>query len=565
MHGAAPPTFTAIAPGAGAQVAPPPGLLALAAEVERAKQGLASKGDLAPYFVGYDLSDLETVTVTAQDGALVFSGDSALRALGVDVRVGSNELDSTHPIDGGFDRSRSSPEFVPIESDSVPVLRHLAWMATDRAYRQAAERFLAVQAASKVKVDIEDRSGDFSREPAVVHYAPPAELALDRAGWERTARELSARFRGKAHVLSSSVTFEGRATTRWIANSDGTRIQTGEPGYRILVRATAKADDGMELSRTETFEAATLAGLPEPGGVASAIDQVIDDLGALRQAPPAEPYLGPAILVGRAAGVFFHEIFGHRMEGERQKSEEEGQTFAKKVGHGVMPSFISVYDDPTLARFGSTDLNGFYRFDNQGVPAQRASLVKSGVLEGFLMSRVPVRGVTRSNGHGRAALGAAPVARQANLVVETSRAVSRDELRRELVQEAERQGKDYGLLFAEIEGGFTQTQRFSTQGFKVLPVLVYRVFTDGRPDQLIRGVDIIGTPLTALTTILAAGDDYAVFNGTCGAESGWVPVSAVSPSLLVRKIEVALRDKGSDKSPVMAPPAVPASDQGSAP
>jgi predicted Zn-dependent protease len=242
------------------------------------------------------------------------------------------------------------------------------------------------------------------------------------------------------------------------------------------------------------------------------------------------------------------------MEGERQKLEQEGQTFAKKVGQKIMPEFVSVYDDPSLVRFESMDLNGFYRFDDQGVPAQRASLVEAGVLKGFLLSRVPVRGVKQSNGHGRRAFGSSAMARQANLVVEPSRAVPMAELRKRLIEEAKKQKKDYGLLFADIAGGFTQTERASTQGFKVLPVMVYRVFVDGRPDQLIRGVDVIGTPLTSLTTLLAAGDDYSVFNGMCGAESGWVPVSAISPSLLVRRIEVALRDKENEKPPILPPP-----------
>jgi predicted Zn-dependent protease len=252
--------------------------------------------------------------------------------------------------------------------------------------------------------------------------------------------------------------------------------------------------------------------------------------------------------------VFFHETFGHRMEGERQKHEDEGQTFAKKVGQRVMPTFLNVYDDPRLWSLGGVELNGFYRFDDDGVPAQRATLVEQGVLKGFLMGRVPVRGVVKSNGHGRRLSGAA-IARQANLVVEPEQAVKAAELRQRLIAEAQRQKKPYGLLFVEMEGGFTETDRESTQGYKLLPVMVYRVYADGRPDELIRGVDVVGTPLTSLTKVLAAGDDYAVFNGSCGAESGWVPVSAVSPSLLLQQIEVALRDKGKQKPPVLPPPA----------
>jgi predicted Zn-dependent protease len=287
-----------------------------------------------------------------------------------------------------------------------------------------------------------------------------------------------------------------------------------------------------------------------------ATDAVIADLKALRKAPPADPYIGPAILEGKAAGVFFHEIFGHRVEGHRQKNEEEGQTFAKKIGEPVMPSFVSVYDDPTLAQLGGVDLNGFYRFDDEGVPAQRATLVGDGILRGFLLSRSPTRGFSESNGHGRRQEGRTIVSRQGNLVVEPKVAVPVEDLRRRLRDEARRQGKPYGLLFRDISGGFTNTARGGPQAFKVLPILVYRVWVDGRADELVRGVDLVGTPLSALSRIIASADDYQTFNGYCGAESGFVPVSATSPSLLVEQIEIERRDKGSDKPPVLPAPAL---------
>jgi predicted Zn-dependent protease len=316
----------------------------------------------------------------------------------------------------------------------------------------------------------------------------------------------------------------------------------------------------MELERFETFDAASFDSLAGPAEMNRAIDSMITDLEALRRAPLADPYIGPAILEGRAAGVFFHEIFGHRVEGHRQKNEEEGQTFAKKVGEPIMPGFISVYDDPTIARIGDVDLNGFYRFDDEGVVAQRAPLVEGGVLKGFLLSRSPTRGFRQSNGHGRRQEGRVVVSRQGNLVVEPKVAVPVAELRRRLREEAQRQGKPYGLLFRDISGGFTNTARGGPQAFKVLPIIVYRVWVDGRPDELVRGADLVGTPLSALSRIMVASDDYQTFNGYCGAESGFVPVSATSPSLLVQQIEIERRDKGSDKPPILAqPPRAPGS------
>jgi len=283
---------------------------------------------------------------------------------------------------------------------------------------------------------------------------------------------------------------------------------------------------------------------------------MIADLEALRVAPLADPYIGPAILEGKAAGVFFHEIFGHRVEGHRQKNEDEGQTFARKVGQAIMPDFISVYDDPTLTRLNGVDLSGFYRFDDEGVPASRVTLVDGGVLKGFLLSRSPTRGFNHSNGHGRRQEGRGTVSRQGNLVVQPSVTVTLPQLRERLRAEARKQSKQYGLLFKDISGGFTNTTRGGPQAFKVLPILVYRVFTDGRPDQLVRGADLVGTPLASLTKILAAADDFQTFNGMCGAESGYVPVSATSPSLLVEQIEVERKDKGNNKPPVLPAPSL---------
>ncbi len=547
------PSFSSLEPGEEPEHPVPHGMDVMGAEIERAMTLLGGRGDLAPYFIGQEVTDYDIVRVATANGAVTGKNHVKMRVLMTDVRVGKYELDSTHPIDG--ETGGGSTAMLPADRpESDDALRHLAWQEIDEVYRNASERFLAVRSKGSVKVDIEDHSGDFSRETPVRHIGPPAlPLEIGEAEWQGRLRAISARLRERPGIHGGNASIEAFAGTRWILTSEGTRIQTGERIYRLSVSASTRADDGMQLSRREDFLASTPAGLPNDEKLGAAADSIAGDLAALSGAKLAEPFVGPAILSGRAAGVFFHETFGHRIEGERQKLEDEGQTFAKKLGERVMPPFLSVYDDPRLRSLGPTELSGFYRFDDEGVPAQRASLVEDGVLKGFLMSRVPVRGIVRSNGHGRRLSGAA-TARQANLVVQPSRMVPAAELRRLLVAEAKRQHKPYGLLFAEIEGGYTQTARQSTQGYKLLPVMVYRIFTDGRPDELIRGVDIVGTPLVSLTKVLAADDHYAVFNGSCGAESGWVPVSAVSPSLLVQQIEVALRDKANDKPPILPPP-----------
>ena len=315
---------------------------------------------------------------------------------------------------------------------------------------------------------------------------------------------------------------QASSLTRWLVNSEGTVVQTGRNYVRVY--------PGGERARRRRHGAGALRDVRRRHDRGAgqqrrtwrrAADAIIADLRALRQAPLADPYIGPAILEGRAAGVFFHEIFGHRVEGHRQKNEEEGQTFAKKIGEPIMPAFVSVYDDPTLARLGGVDLNGFYRFDDEGVVAQRATLVSDGVLKGFLLSRSPTRGFSQSNGHGRRQEGRAVVSRQGNLVVEPKRVVPVDRAARPAARGGDAgRGSCTGCRSATSRAASPTPQRGGPQAFKVLPILVYRVWVDGRPDELVRGVDLVGTPLAALSRIIAASDDYQTFNGYCGAESG---------------------------------------------
>jgi TldD protein len=554
---AAPPRVVRIDPLSDGGSPKPAGLAALEAELRRGMTALVAKGRPPPYYISYEAYDKNEVVIAASYGALVQSTARRSRILDTDARVGDYKLDSTRTIRSSeFDFSSilgGHPAALPLEDDAA-AMRTVAWSETDRRYKDAAERLVKILTQRTLKVAEEDPSDDFSREKPSTYLGAPARITVDVPAWERRVRELSARFRGQTDVLDSQVTLQVVSNTRWVLNTEGTVVQTGRNYVRVFMEADTRAEDGMEMERFESFDAASFDRLGTQADMERAVDSMVVDLRALRRAPLADPYIGPAILEGKAAGVFFHEIFGHRVEGHRQKNEDEGQTFAKKVGEPIMPSFISVYDDPTLARVGDVDLNGFYRFDDEGVVAQRATLVDGGILRGFLMSRSPTRGFEHSNGHGRRQEGRAVVSRQGNLVVEPKVAVPIAELRRRLRAEAQRQGKPYGLLFRDISGGFTNTARMGPQSFKVLPILVYRVWVDGRPDQLVRGADLVGTPLSALSRIMAASDDYQTFNGYCGAESGFVPVSATSPSLLVEQIEIERRDKGSDKPPVLPPP-----------
>lgn len=530
----------------------------LQAELDDTMKMLEAPDGTRPYYVAFTVTESQRLGVSCSLGALNGEGQGTWRTLDVDVRVGDYDLDNTHKLrgDGGSRHGGQGSNVsiqLPIENDTLAI-RHEIWLATDRAFKAAMQEFQNVETNLKTTVEEDDTAGDFSREEPETFVGQPASVELDLPTWVERLRNVSRLARSAPLIYNSTIALEGSATNRYMVTSEGTRLLTGNKLLRVSVSASSKAEDGMELSKSTTFDTASEGALPTEEQLVTALQHCIDMTLALREAPLVEPFTGPAILLNRASGVFFHEIFGHRIEGHRQRDVEEGQTFTKKVDEVVLPEFLSVHDDPTLARFGDEDLRGHYLFDDEGVKAQSVALIDNGVLKTFLLSRQPVQEFKTSNGHGRRNPGRKVVARQGNLTVRSTRATPLAELREALKAECVRQEREYGLLFEDIAGGFTTTGRGGPQAFKVLPVVVWRVFADGRADELVRGVDIVGTPLQCFSNILMTGDDSAVFNGTCGAESGWVPVSAVSPSILVSEIEIEKREREQDRLPILSAP-----------
>ncbi len=525
-------------------------LVSMQGELTRAKTDLA-KSDPAPYYLSYTAYDQDQIFIAGAYGALL--SDTAVKRRSVDVtmRVGSADLDNTH---GQNRASGMTSGSLPLQEDPDATARIL-WELTDREYKRAAPAYLNVKTSKAVQAEEEDKSPDFSSEAPSVHLGeklPPA--AFDKKAWEDEVRRVSGAFRKYPDVYYATVILQVGASNARMVSSEGSEIETPSATARLVMEAQTRAEDGMDLLRVETFQSPSASGLPSEAELMAKTEKMAADLKALRNAPVAEPYDGPALLSGRAAAVFFHEVLGHRMEGHRQRDEEEGQTFTKKVGQEVLPKFLTVVDDPTLVEINGVKLAGTYQFDNEGTPAQRVVVIQDGVLKNFLMSRMPIKGFDKSNGHGRNQPGLMPTGRQGNLIVTSNQTVPEANLRQMLIDDVKKQGKPYGLYFDDIQGGFTLTTRSLPQAFQVLPVIVYKVYADGRPDELVRGVDIVGTPLAALTRITATGDKEQVFNGVCGAESGSVPVSAVAPAMLFSEMEVQKRAHGHERPPVLPAP-----------
>ncbi len=475
------------------------------------------------------------------------------RAADVSMRIGTPALDNAHAQNRASAKSSGS---LPLENDRNAIAREL-WRLTYQEYRKASKAYLNVKTNTQVHAQEEDTSPDFSQEkpPTYTDYKEVAPTP-DQRVLEKLVRDYSAHFRKYPYIYSSTVFVTSQETLFHYVSTEGNHVVAPSAFIRVAIQAETRADDGMELMRVETFQAESLEHLPAESEIATRVEKMASDLKALREAPLAEPFDGPALLSGRAAGVFFHEVLGHRLEGHRQRGEQEGQTFTKKVDQSVLPDFLTVVDDPTVRKINGMDLGGWYEYDDEGMPATRVEVIKNGILKSFLMSRMPIKNFANSNGHGRSQPGLMATGRQGNLIVTSSHTVKDSELKQQLIDEVKKQGKPYGLYFEDIQGGFTLTQRSMPQAFQVLPVLVWRVYADGRPDELVRGIDIVGTPLAALNRIVVTGERTEIFNGVCGAESGQVPVAAAAPAMLFSEIEVQKRAHSLNRPPILPSPAI---------
>jgi predicted Zn-dependent protease len=531
-------------------------------KTENEREFAALKKQKEPaHYLGYQLVEQRLVNLDSEGGALIVDSDDTLRNLDVEVRVGSPELDNSRPLaddNNGLNAPMTRRGIVPFGEDKQ-ALANALWLETDRRYREAVSALGYVRQDQSTLKTTRAAAPDFSREAAEVHIEAPAKLDFNKAAWVERLKRCSAKAL-KGHATRGTCSAVFQLSTTYAVNSEGSQIQMSWTSAQLSVSAGVKADDGMNLARLEQRFGRTPGDLPSDADINKMIATVTGDLDALHEAPLADPYVGPAILEGRAAGVFFHEVFGHRIEGHRQKDLNSGQTFASYVGKDIAPDWLSIYDDPQILTLNGVQLNGFYRYDDEAVRARRVSLINRGKLVGFLLGRNPIPGFGHSNGHGRRSPGLPPVARQGNLVVEVAKSVSRGELEKLLIEEINRQHRPYGMIFTDISGGFTNTSLFAPQAFKVNPVMAYRLYPDGKR-ELVRGIDISGTPLVALQSIRAASREIETFNGVCGAESGWVPVSASAPSLLLEKIEVEKGFVPPDRPPLLQPPAIRPSER----
>ncbi len=496
-----------------------------------------SKRDVPVYFLSFRVVDNHTLTLSGEFG-LSNGSESHTRIFRPHVRVGNSTRDN-------YMYSASSSNLyvmgdLPLNCSSLPALKEEIWDVMEYRYGLAVKDYEAQERNRKSVTSPLDSIPSFSAAPVSVHYEAPmtqAETYIDKAKWQAYVDEASREFRQyKKQLGRGNVELLCEHVRSIVVNSEGTLVAQNRRAYRVVALATAKAAEGTDYRIMDDCFAYTLDELPPLDSLKRMVHNVAERVIALSRAPMADPYTGPAILSGKASAVFFHEVLGHRLEGKRTQSVNN--ELNSMMHRQILPASFQLYFDPTLTSYAGHPLNGHYLYDDEGTKARRVDCVKDGVLQQLLMSRSPVKGFAESNGHARGEINKDPNPRQSNFIIEPTQMHTEAELRAMLRQELKRQNLEYGYLFATASDGFTTVGGTrNVNSFNVNPVETYRVYADGRPDELVRGVSLIGTPLNMFSNIVAAGGEMMRFTGYCGAQSGQVPVSTVASTVFVAQVE----------------------------
>jgi predicted Zn-dependent protease len=518
------------------------------AEMDRSMKRLKLKSFGPPYFIAYRLETADQAETESSIGGEISRSRSFTSTLYVEVRYGDRRFDNTDlRYRGWHDSGSLNPD----------LLSRKIWWLTDEAYKGAVAGYLRKK-ARRLDHPEESRLDDFSAEPPVKASLRPRGPRLAPEKSSRLARLLSSVLLNAPEVYTSNVQIVESRSRRYLLTSEGTRIATPTENLPDFLMASAfsRAGDGMGVSDELAWTFRGLKSLPPQAVLLKAMDRLASETKQKSLAPLQPPAAAPALLDPEFTGVLFHEALGHKLEGERQRDPDQSQVFKDLVGKRIIPRFLSLIDDPTLASFAGTPLHGHYAYDDEGVPAQKVVLVDHGILRNFLMSRWPIQGFPHSNGHGRADAYSRPTGRMAVLIVKAEPPTPVKTLRDELLKIAQDQGKPYAFYLVGSFGGDNFTSREAPQTLQVQPRLIYRVNAKTGAMTLVRGVRMVGTPLAVLNRIVAAGDDATLANAYfCGAESGFVSVSQIAPSVLLSQVELQRTPEHRARPPILPPPA----------
>ncbi|MCH9684472.1 MAG: hypothetical protein K0V04_23760 [Deltaproteobacteria bacterium] len=544
-------------PAKAAPSDPDPVLDVMARELARSLEGFDVPGSPRPYFMSYALRKTTVLGLRAAYGSLLRSRERTMSKIYCEVRVGDHQFDNV--VDAGLDvdaEERESADWVAAPDDLDPVALQVAlWKLGQIKFDEALTDYYDHQKA-RVSEYLRDEADAFTHEPPLSHREPLQDTPWPRQQWETMLRDASRVFSGHPEIFDPMLGLRVERIQRWQATTEGTRVITEEVFCHLDVGGFVLTEDGVYTESARQLYTRTLDGIPDTEQLQTMVGEVLDELASLRAADTPGAFIGPALLSGQAAATLFHEALGHRLEGDRLVARGETRTFAHKLNEKILPAGLDVFDDPTATTSTGQPVWGGYRVDDEGVVAQRATLVEDGVLRGFLHGRTPTRHNRRSNGHGRHDGLSAPMSRMAHLVVSgrQSEGTSWEALEAQLVELARAQGRTEAMVILRVHGGETSTQAYDFQVFKGEPAEVWVIDVESGRRKRVRDVELIGTPLAALQRVVAFGGQTQLDEGYCYAESGSIPVSGQSPALLLSEIEMQQRSSTGFHEPLLPPP-----------
>jgi predicted Zn-dependent protease len=541
---------------------------ALRDEMQRSMEKLQLAGHPRPHFISYTMRENQYHLIGSYFGALIPVKDSRDRQLAVDLRIGDTKLDnskyddSTYSLFSGSNRRRGG--YVTPENN-YDALRFDTWMATDRAYKRAVEDLESKKVYLK-QTTVADRPDEMTKETPVTSIEKPLELVNNDARWKPVIKKLSAIFKEYPEVEMSSVFMLAQVDNRWFVNTEGSRISSGQAGVYLVSLAAIRGVDNSVYSDALVFGAKTEAELPPPNEIEKAERLMMQNLIALSKAPPAEEYSGPVLFEAEAAADLFSELLPQNLSSPHDsnytdRSSSRSNAWKEKIGSQVASKIMTVTDDPTAKEYKGKPLLGGWDIDDDGVRAQKITLIENGVLKTMCMSRIPTHTIKQSNGHSMGGYGATSI-----LFIDSSNTMSSEALRKKLIDMGKEEGLKEVLVVKRLcnmfsfvfnSKGFSNAMKStytgsSYDGAMVLPpLMVYKLNVEDGTEKLIRGPLFINPSLRWLKQIIATGDDTSAHNVVMGSMG---PVSIVNPSVILRDIEIGKPPRETDKPMLLKNP-----------
>ncbi len=541
---------------------------ALKDEMQRSMDKLQLPGHPKPHFMSYTLRENQYHLIGAYFGALIPDKDSRDRQLAIDLRIGDNKLDNskyddtTYSLFSGSNRRRGgyvTPENV------YDALRFDAWMATDRAYKRAVEDLESKKVYLK-QTTVADRPDEMTKEEPVVSIEKPMDLVNNDAKWKPILKRLSAIPKEYPEVEMSSVFMLAQIDNRWFVNTEGSRNSGADPGVNLVCLAAVRGPDNTIYSDALVYGARLESELPTAAEIEKGERQMIQNLIMLSKAPAAEEYSGPILFEEDAAAELFSELLPQNLSSPNDtnytdRSSSRTNAWKEKIGSQVTSRLLTVVDDPNATEYQGKQLLGGWKIDDDGVKAQKITLIENGILKTMCMSRIPTRTIKQSNGHSLGGYGATSI-----LFIDSSQKLSAADMRKKLIE----LGKEEGLkevmvvrrmcnMFSFVfnSKGFSNAMKTSYSGSSydgamvLPPLMVYKINVDDGKETLVRGPIFVNPTLRWLKQIVAVGDDVKPHNVIMGSMG---TISLVSPSVIIRDLEMGKPPRETDKPPLLKNP-----------